>query len=165
MDEQALREKNFETVKRFFQLHGLERLEVFTEDGAKELGFGMDPESPAPRWNGKKMLQENFGGNISLFAGWTWENMSFYSTQNPNRFFVEADGHGKQAVTGHETDYRNHYIFRFTMADGLIREMIEYNNPIQLMYAMGVKLPKMADPVANTRAVLNGERPLQEEPS
>ena len=48
MDEQALREKNFETVKRFFQLHGLERLEVFTEDGAKELGFGMDAASPRP---------------------------------------------------------------------------------------------------------------------
>lgn len=159
----ALREKNLATVQRFFQLHGLERVEVFTEDGAKELGYGVDPEAPAPRWTGKEMLRENFGGNVSMFAGWTWENMAFYSTQDPNLFFVEADGHGKQAITGRETDYRNHYVFRFTMEDGLIKEMVEYNNPLQLMHAIGIKLPKMADPVQSNRAVYHGGKPLQEE--
>ncbi len=161
MELEALREKNLATVKRFFTLHGLERVDVFTEDGAKELGYTYDPEAPAPRWNGKEMLRENFGANVSLFAGWTWKNMEFYSTQDPDRFFVEADGFGTQSVNGKQSEYHNHYIFRFTMENGLIKEMVEYNNPLMLMHAIGAPIPKMADPVASNRAVYHGGKPLQ----
>lgn len=53
------------------------------------------------------------------------------------------------------TRYENHYVFCFRMKDGKILEMREINNPLMLMQAFGVELPKMPDAREDTERLLN----------
>lgn len=156
-----IRGKNEDLIREYFATGGDERLALFTEDGSKELANVLNADMPPLRWEGKTMLRENFCGCAPIFYDWTWTKMDIYSTQNPERFFVEAEGSGKQCVNGYESDYKNRYIFRFTFESGLIKEVVEYFNPILLMAALGLDIPKMANPVENTGRIYRGESSLQ----
>ena len=155
------RTANEALIHKYFATGGEERLALFTEDGVKELGNVLNPDMPALRWEGKAMLRENFCGCAPIFYAWTWSKLDIYSTQNPDCFFIEAEGRGKQAVNGQESDYMNRYIFKFTFQEGYIKEVVEYFNPVLLMAAMGLDIPKMANPVENTGRIYRGEESLE----
>ena len=157
MDQiQELRDKNRATVYRFFQLHGEERGELFDEDGCKELTYAANGGAPQ-RWETKAEVMKNFKANLTFFPTWTRKSITVDDTQDPNKFWVEAYGYGEQQVGGAKepTRYENHYVFCFRMKDGKILEMREINNPLMLMQAFGVELPKMPDAREDTERLLN----------
>ena len=86
-----------------------------------------------------------------------WNIISIDGTQDPNKFWVEAIGSGEQQIAGcpEPTKYENHYVICFKMKDGLILEMREINNPLKLMMAFGVELPKMPDAKQDTEQLLD----------
>lgn len=155
-DNESLRAKNKATIEDFFKRHGETRAELFDIDGCKELTFAANGGEPQ-RWEGKEEVLKNFTANKTFFPKWSWNIISIDSTQNPNKFWVEAVGNGEQQIAGspEPTRYENHYVMCFKMKDGLILEMREINNPLRLMKAFGVELPKMPDAKQDTDQLLD----------
>lgn len=151
-----LREKNRAAVAEFFKRHAEARAELFDTDGCKELTYAANGGAPQ-RWEGKEEVLKNFTANKTFFPTWGWRDVVIDDTQDPNKFWVEAYGGGEQKVgdSKEPTKYENHYVFCFKMKEGLILEMREINNPLKLMMALGVELPKMPDAKEDTEQLLN----------
>lgn len=147
MTQDGLRDKNRQTVKRFFELHGVARAELFAEDGVKEIPFPASYGKPW-RWEGRDQVLHNLTSNKSLFTNWKWEGLTVDDTQDPDKFWAEAIGSGEQGVGDLDKPsvYRNHYIFCFKMRDGEILEMREFHNPLELLHSMGAEMPKVPTP-------------------
>jgi phenazine biosynthesis protein len=142
----AIRSKNQATVERFFELHGVERLILFAEDAVKKVAFS---ESDEPtQWVGMAQLRDHFVGNSIGFPDWKYYNVRVYSTQDPNKFFVEADGSGTLILPGDVAPavYSNHYVDIFVLEHGKIKLYIEHFNPLNTMKALGVPIPKWSLP-------------------
>ena len=154
-DANELRAKNRATIEEFFKRHGEARAELFAQDGCKELTYAANGGEPQ-RWEGKEEVLKNFTANKTFFPKWGWSNLTIDDTQDPNKFWVEGYGGGEQQIADapEPTKYENHYIFGFKMKDGLILEMREFNNPLKLMQAFGVELPKMPDAKKDTDRLL-----------
>lgn len=154
-EENKLREKNRATIEEFFKRHAEARAELFAEDGCKELTYAANGGAPQ-RWEGKSEVLKNFTANKTFFPNWNWRDITIDSTQDPDKFWVEAYGYGEQQVgdSPEPTKYENHYVICFRMKDGLILEMREINNPLRLMMALGVKLPEMPDAKEDTEQLL-----------
>ena len=155
-ENQELREKNLETIRKFYELHGVARAELFAEDGTKELTFAATGGEPQ-RWEGKSEVIRNFTANGTFFPKWEWRDITIDSTQDPNKFWAECRGYGEQQIAGaaQPAKYENHYIFCFKMRDGLIVEVREIHNPLKLMQAVGVELPEMPDAKTDTDELLD----------
>ncbi|HHV12157.1 MAG TPA: hypothetical protein GXX75_17925 [Clostridiales bacterium] len=137
MTEQELREKNLDTVKQYFQLHGSDRLRLFTEDGAKTIPFNPS-HLKVFSWRGKEQLTNNFEFNKQDLKSWEFKDMEFYPGLDPNLFLVRCIGEGFHTRGSY---YKNFYLFTFRMKDGLIQEIVEYMNPINGMVADGFVIP------------------------
>ncbi len=143
-EKQELREKNRATVEEFFKRYGEPRAELFDIDGAKEIVYNANGGA-SQCWKNKEEVLENFISNKSVFPKWAWNVISIDSTEDPNKFWVEANGSGEVMVAGKSepSKYENHYFFCFEMKDGLILKMREIMNPLKLLEAFGVEVPKM----------------------
>ena len=137
MNEQELRAKNQAAVEQYFQLHGADRLRLFTENGAKTIPF-----SPSHlkvfSWRGKDKLRANFEFNAKDLASWEFRDMEIIPALDPGFFLVKTIGEGTHA---RGTYYKNLYLFTFRVEDGLIKEVTEYMNPLNGMIADGFEIP------------------------
>ncbi|CEJ58351.1 hypothetical protein PMG11_07010 [Penicillium brasilianum] len=139
----ALRAKNHATIEKYLKNPGISRLECFTEDGIKELTFATHPSIFSPdnetpiSWNGKDALRETFHYNEETFTG-EWKTPKIYSTQDPNKFWVETALDATYVVNGKKIPYRQpYYVMSFDMEDGLIRLFREIMNPLQVIKTHG----------------------------
>ena len=117
------RRANRATVERFFQLPiGDERLELYADDGVKELvTMGL-------RWTGKAALKANTDQNVEWFPEWTWSNVEVWETEDPENFWVECDGSGRKvfAAGADPLPIGNHYIFNIRAGAGKITLLREF---------------------------------------
>lgn len=130
------RENNRKTVEYFFTIGGTKRLEIYHEDGVKELPFL--PETL--RSAGAGALRAHHESTGAMFPDWKWSDVRIFSTENPKLFFATANGSGSLVMEGRSAHYENSYVFMFEMRDGKIALLKEYNNPLPLLKAAGVKL-------------------------
>ncbi len=157
--QDVIRKRNRLAVEKFFEYHGEQRAELFDEDGVKELTYAANGDMPQ-RWEGRAEVLTNFIANKTFFTNWRWRDVVIDETQDENKFWVEAFGGGEQKVgsSAVATKYENHYIFCFRMKDGYILEMREINNPLNLMKALGISLPKMPDAKKDTEQLIKNQK-------
>ncbi|KAF3391639.1 Phenazine biosynthesis protein PhzA 1 [Penicillium rolfsii] len=153
----AIRAMNQATIEKYLNNPGLKRLECFTDEGIKELTFATHPSIFSPdaetpiSWQGKDALRETVLYNKENFSG-KWETPKIYSTQDPNKFWVETALDATFVVDGKKIPYRQpYYVMSFDMENGLIRLFREIMNPLQVIKVHGCEntelLLKRNDPV------------------
>ncbi|PHV07269.1 phenazine biosynthesis protein [Janthinobacterium sp. BJB412] len=145
MTQLSIQQKNREIVEQYMGTKGQDRLkrhELFNEDGCGGLWTTETGEPIVIR--GKSRLAEHAVWSLQCFPDWEWHNVSVFDTQDPNKFWVECDGHGLIRFDGYpEGVYRNHFIHYFEFENGKIKLQREFMNPCQQFKALGLPVPRI----------------------
>ncbi|GGP71284.1 nuclear transport factor 2 family protein [Saccharothrix coeruleofusca] len=88
---------------------------------------------PVDRFEGKAALLDWLRSGTTAFDLISWHDKEFFA--DGTTVFVECRGEMTQAVTG--KPYRNRYVFKFEVRDGLIRRIREYSNPVTVAALLG----------------------------
>jgi hypothetical protein len=143
MTEDELRRQNRAIVEDYMGRRGerrLDRYTLFTVDGAGGLWTNDTGEPLVSR--GLEKLRAHGEWSLQCFPDWVWTNVEIYSTQDPNRFWVECDGEGKILFPGYAPGYyKNHFIHSFEFEDGKIKLQREFMNPFEQLRALGIEVP------------------------
>jgi phenazine biosynthesis protein len=135
-DNEALRQKNMATVKKYAVTPFVDGVNLlFAEDGTFN---GV---------KGKAALLEDAEFNTKAFPDWQYTKFDVFSTQDPNKFFVEAKGQGHAYKDANPAatpgNYSNSYILVFIMKDGKIESLQEHqDDQFALFRAFGYKMPE-----------------------
>ena len=134
----ALREKNYETVCRFMQGLSPYLYLLYTDDVVTGVAFDFSLTKDAMRNSDMTFQKMLDASNAEMYPDWTWTNIKVFQSDDPNVFVVECDGCGTLTENGEAVRFHaDHYLHKFTLEDGLIKEYIEFNNPIQELTEMG----------------------------
>jgi hypothetical protein len=99
------------------------------------------------------------GEQVELTIDWKYSGDRIFSTGDPNYFWVENYGSGRQlAPNGEYVSYANHYLHSFCMENGLIKEYREFTNPVNLWKAFGLQLPHVPTPDETMQAALTARK-------
>ena len=149
--DMEIRESNRKKVAEFFAHGAHAPMELFHPDAIMVQPFFF-PDNPG----GRVMPEEGEMPPVSDAEGeappewtidWVWEPTTIWGTDDPNYFFAENKGSGKQMRgDGKYYPYVNHYFHTFKFQDGLIIEYREVGNPLGLMDAMGVRHDPLPTP-------------------
>ncbi|MFX0203843.1 MAG: PhzA/PhzB family protein [Candidatus Hodarchaeota archaeon] len=143
--EQALREKNYQAVKAYMELEGVghheERLALCTEDVFFEVVS--TKECLPERVVGKNKLRRRFLETEKFWAKYTYTNIEIIPTQYPETFFVECDAEGLivNPMFSEPHPYKNYYMILFNVESGLIRDIRQFTNPMNLYHSFWKTLP------------------------
>ncbi|MFD7028445.1 PhzA/PhzB family protein [Streptomyces sp. NPDC059917] len=144
-DEQAVREHNRSIVEQYMNTRGEDRLRrhlLFTEDGVG--GLWTNETGNPITITGRDRLGEHAVWSLRCFPDWAWTDVEIFSTQDPNRFWVECRGEGKIVYPGYPVGhYTNHFIHSFLFEDGKIKQQREFMNPCQQFRALGIDVPQV----------------------
>lgn len=142
-DDHDLRARNRETVQRYLATEPearLRRYTLYTEDGTASL-FYTDIGRPIVV-TGREKLKRHGELSLQVLPDWQWGDVHLYETQDPSLVWVECEGEGTIRFPGYpEGHYRNHFIHRFTLVDGLIAASREYTNPLEHMRSLSIDTP------------------------
>lgn len=146
LKDDRLREKNVETLKKFFfftEEERVDRADLFTDDAVCIAGF---TEPPVTNTVGKEAIRKRFKRSTKTFKNYTYTNVIINSTQDPDKFFVEEGGYGivvnpntKEEITPKGP---NPHINIFLMEDGKIKMWREYFDQMYAMKLLGVETPE-----------------------
>ncbi|WP_258054852.1 phenazine biosynthesis protein [Streptomyces sp. Ru71] len=144
-DQSELRRRNRAIVEQYMNTKGQDRLrrhELFTEDGSGGL-WTTDTGAPIVI-NGKDRLADHAVWSLECFPDWEWYNIEIFETQDPDRFWVECDGHGKIRFGDYpEGYYENHFLHSFEFENGKIKRQREFMNPFEQLRALGIPVPEI----------------------
>jgi phenazine biosynthesis protein len=145
VDETIRRAANRATVEQYMNTGGEDRRLLhllFTEDGTGGLWFTGTGEPIII--HGRAHLAEHDAWALRCLPDWTWANVQIFETQDPDWFWVEADGEGKILFPGYpEGHYKNHFLISFRLRDGKIHLQREFMNPCQQFRALGIAVPQI----------------------
>ena len=134
----ALREKNYETVCRFMQGLSPYLYLLYTDDVVTGVAYDFSLTKDAMRNSNMAFQKMLDASNAEQYPDWAWTNIRVFQSHDPNVFVVECDGAGTYTVDGEAVrTHADHYLHKFTLEDGLIKEYIEFNNPVQELTEMG----------------------------
>lgn len=141
-DQIALRAKNYQAVCRFMQgLSGYLYL-LYTDDVVTGVAYDFSLTKDAMRNSNMDFQKMLDASNAEAYPDWVWTNIQVFQSDDPNVFVVECDGSGTVMENGEAVrTHTDHYLHKFTLEDGRIAEYIEFNNPIQELLEMGIKVP------------------------
>ncbi len=143
MTEDELRRDNRAIVEDYMSRRGerrLDRYTLFTVDGAGGLWTNDTGEPIVCR--GHESLRAHGEWSLQCFPDWAWTNVEIFSTQDPNRFWVECDGEGKILFPGYAPGYyKNHFLHSFEFENGKIKLQREFMNPFEQLRALGIEVP------------------------
>ena len=130
----ALRRSNLRTVEAFFDPSlQARRLELFAEDGVKEIPFA--PRAIQPRaWHGRAELERNAAENAGRFAGIAHVDVRVFPSQDPNEAW--ATSRLAPQATFHAVRYPQEFVYYFLLEAGRIRLWREYFNSSVLLEAI-----------------------------
>ncbi len=141
-DQIELREKNYETVCRFMQGLSPYLYLLYADDVVTGVAYDFSQTEDAMRNSDIEFQKMLDASNAESYPDWAWENIKVYQSDDPNVFMIECDGHGTYMEDGEAVrTHTDHYLHKFTMEDGLIKEYIEFNNPCQELLEMGFDVP------------------------
>ncbi len=83
-----------------------------------------DPAHPSAVYDGKDQIVAYSAGLFQKFERLTWINKEWTMSADGSRVFLQAQSDGVAKHSG--AAYRNTYIFRIDIADGLIVQILEY---------------------------------------
>lgn len=137
-----LREKNYETVCRFMQGLSPYLYLLYADDVVTGVAYDFSQTKDAMRNSDIEFQKMLDASNAEAYPDWEWTNIQVYQSDDPNVFMVECDGHGTYMEDGEAVrTHTDHYLHKFTLEDGLIKEYIEFNNPCQELLEMGFDVP------------------------
>lgn len=143
MCESTLRDRNRATVDAFLRTDRESRLRrhrLYTEDGTAALFFTDVGEPIVVR--GRERLRRHGELSLQVLPDWVWTDVEVYETQHTGLIWVECGGEGTIRFPGYPAGhYRNRFVHRFELADGLITASREYTNPIEHMRSLGIGTP------------------------
>ena len=121
-----LRRRNRAIVEAFFDpAQQSQRLELFAEDGVKEIPFA--PRMIEPRaWRGRAELERNAAENAGRFAGIAHVDVRIFPSEDPNELWATSRM-GPEA-TFHGRRYPQEFVHYFLLEDGRIKLWREYFN-------------------------------------
>lgn len=138
---EELRAKNLSTIEFFISHPELDSIDNFTCDAVKEVTFatftdarfGSSPDHPIT-FSGKEQIRQNFIEDAEEIE-FSWLHPVVYSTQDPNRFWVETAVKGIFKLEGGVRKEYNqpYYVLTFEMEGGKIKKFREIMNPLRLM--------------------------------
>lgn len=122
--------------------------EFFTDDAVKEITFAtfFSADGSPMQWQGKDALRANAEANARRIDSYEWKDVRISSTDDPDRFFVEARGEGVMTIEGETRPYvQKDYFLLFELRDGKISLYKEIMNPLELLKSVGgrVVLPDL----------------------
>ena len=126
MEMDPLRDANLRTVEAFFDpAQQSRRLELFAEDGVKEIPFA--PRMIEPRaWRGRAELERNAAENAGRFAGIAHVDVRIFPSADPNELW--ATSHMGPEATLHGRPYPQEFVHYFRLENGRIKIWREYFN-------------------------------------
>jgi ketosteroid isomerase-like protein len=132
-DHAELRARNRAVVEAFFDPEQRDRrLELFAEDGVKELPFA--PRIVEPRaWRGRAELERNAAENAARFAGVSHVEVRIFPGEDPSELW--ATSRLAPGATLHGRPYPQEFVHYFLLRDGRIRLWREYFNSSVLLEA------------------------------
>lgn len=137
-DQQALREKNYETVCRFMQGLSPYLYLLYADGVVTGVAYDFSLTKDAMRNSNLEFQKMLDASNAESYPDWQWTNIRVYQSHDPNIFLVECDGGGTYTENGEAVrTHADHYLHKFTLEDGKILEYIEFNNPVQELTEMG----------------------------
>lgn len=144
-DASELRRTNRATVEKYMHTKGQDRLrrhELFAEDGVGGL-WTTDTGAPIVI-AGREKLAEHAVWSLRCFPDWEWYHIEIFETHDPNRFWVECDGHGAIRFAGYPAGfYENHFLHSFLLEGGRIRQQREFMNPFEQLRALSIPIPEI----------------------
>ena len=137
----ALREKNYETVCRFMQGLSPYLYLLYTDDVVTGVAYDFSLTKNAMRNDDMAFQKLLDASNAEQYPDWEWKNIHVFQSDDPNVFVIECDGSGTYTVAGEAIrTHADHYLHKFTLEDGRIKEYIEFNNPVQELTEMGYRV-------------------------
>ena len=136
-----LRKKNFATVKKWMELGLSPDITDLYAEGFST-GVAYDFSEPPMRITDREM-QKNMDASLAeVYPDWVWIDPILLQSDDPNLFMVECYGRGTQMKDGVPIGiHKDHYIHRFEMEDGLIKNYLEFNSPLNELLEMGMVIP------------------------
>lgn len=144
-DEIALRARNYAAVKAYIGLEGVghtnERIAMCTDDVLFEIVA--TKECLPERIVGKARLRRRLLQTEKFWAKYTYTNVEIIPTQHPGTIFVECDVEGLMInpmfATPHS--YKNYMMILFNLRDGLIRDIRQFTNPMNVFHSFWKSMP------------------------
>ena len=143
-EDDALREKNLQTVIRYMELPGAlmaERYKLFEESDECTTGLEYTATGKPMVAQGYEEVRKSTLVNAKFFSVWEWYNIHTYPTGDPNKFYVECDGKGISTISGKPLAHGDHYLHKFILRDGKILHYSEFMNPCNELLELGYELP------------------------
>ena len=124
-------DNNLQVIKSYMNAKNAEeRLALYADDGFFELPFSHSMIFCENHWEGKKELEELETTRGRLFPDWVFYDTKYHPTQYPNVIFVRTMGRGH--YTAPDSPARlleNYYYLQFTVRDGKITKLRQFQNP------------------------------------
>jgi ketosteroid isomerase-like protein len=133
--DDAVRAANLRVIEAFFDPAQQERrLELFADDGVKEIPFA--PPLIAPRaWRGRAQLEQNAAENAGRFAGIAHVDVAIFPGLDPDEFW--ATNRMAPGATLFDQPYPQEFVHYFRVGGGRIVLWREYFNSSILLEAIG----------------------------
>ena len=133
-DADSVRAANLRTVEAFFDpAQQGRRLELFADDGVKEIPFAPRLVEPSA-WRGREELERNAAENAARFAGIAHLDVRIFPSADPNELWATSRM-GPEA-TFHGRPYRQEFVRYFRLENGRIKLWREYFNSSVLLEAI-----------------------------
>jgi ketosteroid isomerase-like protein len=137
MSDAELRQTNASLVKRYLALWNVPDVEAVgdTLHSEVELEQGFPAPGAPGVVSGKENVMVFLRTAPTVLGPMNFRVTELSTLEDPNEVVVEYSG--DSVVLESEKPYRNRYITRVSIQDGLIRRFCEYGNPLVVMEAFG----------------------------
>jgi ketosteroid isomerase-like protein len=134
VEAETVRPANLRLIEAFFDPEQQSRrLELFADDGVKEIPFA--PRMIEPRaWRGRAELERNAAENADRFAGIAHVDVRIFPSESPNE--VWATSRLAPGATLFGRPYPQEFVHYFLLEDGRIKLWREYFNSSVLLEAL-----------------------------
>jgi ketosteroid isomerase-like protein len=131
---ETVRAANLRVLEAFFDREQqARRLELFADDGVKEIPFA--PRTIEPRaWRGRTELERNAAENAERFAGVAHVDVRIFPGENPNELWATSRLAPAATFFGHP--YPQEFVHYFLLEEGRIQLWREYFNSSVLLEAL-----------------------------
>ena len=151
-DYDELRQKNLETIYKFFALQGndfLEAWKLYADEPfvSVETTENARPESVA---GDIKYTKEWYAYNVKHFPNWKTNELTVFQKEDPTRFLVVATSEGDVELPDYpKTHICTDFIHEFEMDDGKIAFHMTHTNPLVFVHDLNAgEIPKLIYPIA-----------------
>lgn len=151
-DFDELRQKNLDTINKFFELKGTDYLNAW-ELYVDEPFVGVlttedtEPESVA---GDIRYTKEWYEYNVKYFPNWKTNEVTIFQKEDPRRMIAVATSEGDVELPDYpKTHVCTDFVHEFEMDNGKIAVHMLHTNPLVFVHELGAgEIPKLIYPIA-----------------